>query len=162
MGCFSFPQSREGWMQSNPKRSWRKPAPVHTTCTEHDDNPKQITKTMLELFQDKSLNVFQVAQPKPRLKLHRTSVERPENGSSQLPMISQQNMSGNGTYSFSHRRPLVPVGQVQVLWGLQVPPCWQGGTQGIVTAKDIHTHLQWDMVKNEDKISKYVKNLTKT
>lgn len=38
------------------------------------------------------------------------------------------------TYSLSQRRPAVPSGQVQVLWGLQVAPCWQGGTQGVVTA----------------------------
>lgn len=28
----------------------------------------------------------------------------------------------------------MPFGQVQVLCGLQVAPCWQGGTQGVVTA----------------------------
>lgn len=38
------------------------------------------------------------------------------------------------THSLSQRRPAVPSGQVQVLCGLQVAPCWQGGTQGIVTA----------------------------
>ncbi|KAF7655524.1 hypothetical protein LDENG_00055010 [Lucifuga dentata] len=37
---------------------------------------------MLELLQDKSLTVL-VAQQKPRLKPHRTSAERPEDGSSQ-------------------------------------------------------------------------------
>lgn len=38
------------------------------------------------------------------------------------------------THSLSQRRPAVPFGQVQVLCGLQVAPCWQGGTQGMVTA----------------------------
>lgn len=38
------------------------------------------------------------------------------------------------THSLSQRRPAVPSGQVQVLCGLQVAPCWQGGTQGVVTA----------------------------
>lgn len=38
------------------------------------------------------------------------------------------------TYSLSQRIPAVPSGQVQVLCGLQVAPCWQGGTQGVVTA----------------------------
>lgn len=40
------------------------------------------------------------------------------------------------TYSLSQRKPAVPSGQVQVLCGLQVAPCWQGGTQGVVTATD--------------------------
>lgn len=38
------------------------------------------------------------------------------------------------TYSLSQRRPAVPSGQIQVLWGPQAAPCWQGGTQGVVTA----------------------------
>ncbi len=45
------------------------------------------------------------------------------------------------SYSFSQRMPLVPVTHTQVFRGPQTPPCWQGGTHGVVMATHTHTQL---------------------
>lgn len=54
--------------------------------------------------------------------------------------IRAQTEASTPTYSLWQRRPAVPSGQVQVLCGLQVAPCRQGGTQGVVTAEDAESN----------------------